>query len=157
MRTALIETFQDNKTQSIDIVARVLHINNIDKLRKCCLELVEEGVLEGDSTCSGSDMYKLTTYGKKIQVKSILLDKKLITKLQVRKMMCLELERKRKVTLSLENDILEFLKKNNFTTVYQIQHNLGEQQHTICMLQAVLYRLLLQKDIVKCGPILFIL
>jgi hypothetical protein len=158
MRSSLIETFQEKKPYSIDIVARVLHINDLTKLRKCCEELEQEGILQYDIV--HKNMYILTPYGKNIQNNTLQGNKKLSIKVHVRKLMCVEFEKKKIDIKITEELILHTLTVvGNYKNIYQILYILKKETKTIniCTLNSAIYRLLLNENLFKCGSLIFVL
>ena len=164
MRSSLIETFQYDIAYSIDVVARILHINDMNRLQKHCRELIEEGILKYTNS---KDTFQLTSFGNDVQKQRIQNDKKLCTKIEVQKLMYKEFEYKLERLKSIEHKVLAFMKvpANNYTTIYHILHFLERTRsideknppYSICFLHSVIYRLLLYKQLQQCGPILFLI
>jgi hypothetical protein len=156
MRSCVIESFQHIHPYSINIIARILHINDIKTLQKCCNELVQEGILE-IKTSQNVILYVLTPFGHRVQYDIIRNNKKRKNKVNVRSIMCKEFQKKETIIQEIEDHILEhcFINTtNNFITIYQIQDIL-QYKYDLRIIHSAIYRLLFRDKLLKCGPILF--
>ena len=113
MRNRLLHVFEKDVFYSVDVVARLLHINNMKKIEETCIELEEDGIL---SQTKGS--FALTEFGQSLQYR----DKNIKRgkKTHVHKIMANQFKEKETSRLNLSFHIQTYLENNRICTLQQL-------------------------------------
>ena len=137
---------------SVDIIARIEHMQQIPNIHIYCEQLHEEGLLKKNNTVdTGIVEYMLTDCGKTM----INMDVETLCPAKVS--IFEQLRSREHMAMSIRSFILTALQtSSHFLSILQIQDMVNksfEQRINLAELHSFVYGLLFNDDIVACGPL----
>lgn len=150
-RNDILHAYSMFSPASVDVIARIEHMQQIPDIHMYCDQLYEEGLLLRDAaTESGVTEYKLTDYGRNMVNSNI--EPLCPTKLVVFE----QLRTRENTAMSIRSFILETLRSSpHFLSIIQLQHCVAGTFGVleIAELHSLAYGLLFGNEIVECGPL----
>lgn len=156
MRDQILIAFYQFGPTSPHILARLLHIEHVNALYVECTECVDDGLLVIQN--QQDDIFKLTADGYRISEPMALRNPFNATKFQVFKTLC----RKTEEMKQLQQRVLHVLQTTETACTSLDIHRAvrkvssyvpHETQVSDCIMHSSLYSLVVQGDVVQCGPL----
>jgi hypothetical protein len=159
LRQLILDTVKEFPCKPISILCRVLHIDNVKNVEKCCHDLVADGLLDTQVDSHNCQVlrYSLTIAGNKLTTSSPSHTAPANRSHRVRTVMKFynTLEVKNVQHYTLVAQIRQLFQENPQVPCrckYQIHAWVDETMESV---QSALYYLLHTGELVQCGPLLF--
>jgi hypothetical protein len=161
LRQLILDTVKEFPWKPISILCRVLHIDNVKNVEKCCHDLVADGLLDTQVDSHNCQVlrYSLTTAGIKLATSSPSAARTAPTHSSHRVRTVMKfyntLEAKNVQHYTLVAQIRQLFQENPQVPCrckYQIRAWVDETMESV---QSALYYLLHTGELVQCGPLLF--
>ena len=146
-RTDILTAYTYFFPASVDVIARIEHMEQIPQLPNYCLQLLEDGLLEKLVSSSGVTEYQLTDTGRMIVPPNTL------NVSPTKYTIFHQLRTKEHTKALLATQLVQYLRTNGgYCSLLQLQSYIGVPI-TIPELSSIIFGLLYDEKIVICGPL----
>jgi hypothetical protein len=148
-RLNILNAYVSFSPSSVDIIARIEHMDQVPDLEVHCEQLYEDGLLYRNVTEDG-----IVEYGLSQQGTSLIGDSVVGNVPSTKYTIFHQLRTKEARMYKLKVQVHQILQQSfpYFLTVIQIQHRMTEETDTV-MAHSVIYGLLSTETIMSCGPL----
>jgi hypothetical protein len=146
-RTDILKAYTYFSPASVDVIARIEHMEQIPDVEVYCAQLHEDGLLELAESPNNIVEFQLSSTGR------LLVDKNTLNVSQTKYTIYNQLRTKERANALLRNTIYTILSnRNRFICLLEVR-SLMNDPISIAELSSVLYGLLYKNKIVVCGPL----